>query len=468
MRRLLPSKLYSYLGNNHFLSLASNVAVSGLGIVSVALLYRALPIKEVGMWIFFISTIGLADAFRTGFLTTAFIRACSGATPARSAEVIGSAWVLALLITGAMMLLNLVAAFLPFYHPTNETALLVRWFGVTLLATLPYYVASNVLQSEMRFDKILYIRLLSQGIFVLGVAIMLITHTGSLEYVVYCNLAASVGTSLMTLALGWARVGCLRARSSECIRELAHFGKYSFGSYVGTNLLGMSDTYFINFMLGPASLAVYSLAGRFGEIINIPLRSFMATAIPTLSAAYNQNRLDEVARLLRKNAGLLTWAFVPIILGTILLADIPIALIGGNKYRGTEAANLLRITMSLAILFPIDRFVGVTLDVVNQPRINLLKVFLMLGVNIVGNTVVLLLFPNIYGITLASFPTAIVGFVYGYLQLRRFLPLSLRAIMFTGFQEAKLFLERVLSDLTKAQPVPNATVEPPATPSSKA
>ena len=136
-KRLLPT-LYSFLGNNQFLSLAGNVAVSGLGIVSVALLYRALPIREVGMWIFFISTIGLADAFRTGFLTTAFIRACSGATPARAAEVTGSAWVIALVITGLMMLLNGLAMLVPGYHPTNEMALLLRWFGLTLVATLPY------------------------------------------------------------------------------------------------------------------------------------------------------------------------------------------------------------------------------------------------------------------------------------------------------------------------------------------
>jgi O-antigen/teichoic acid export membrane protein len=452
MRKILPAKLLSYLGNNQFLSLAGNVAVSGLGIVSVALLYRALPIKEVGMWIFFISNIGLADAFRTGFLTTAFIRACSGATPARSAEVIGSAWVIAIIITGAMVLLNLLVAVLPFYHPSNEAALLLRWFGVTLVATLPYYIATNVLQAEMRFDRILYIRLLSQGLFVLSVAIMLITHTGSLEYVVYCNLAASVGTSLMALGLGWARLGSLRARTAECFWELVHFGKYSFGSYVGASMFNLSDTYFVNFMLGPAALAVYSLAGRFAEIINIPLRSFMATAIPALSAAYNQNRLSEVSRLLRKNAGLLTWAFVPIIVFTILLADIPIALVGGSKYQGTEAANLLRITMVLAILYPIDRFIGVTLDVVNQPRLNMFKVFIMLAVNIAGDTLVLLFYPNIYCITLATFPTTIAGFVYGYLQLKRFLPLSIKDIVVTGFWEARTLLWGLFGKTTPLRP----------------
>lgn len=452
MRNILPARLYSYLGNNQFLSLAANMAVSGMGIVSVALLYRALPIKEVGMWIFFLSTINLADSFRTGFLTTAFIRACSGATPARSAEVIGSAWIIAMIITGIMVLLNVGAALLPFYHPTGEMALLLHWFGITLLATLPYYIATNVLQSQMQFDKILYIRLLSQGVFILGIGFMLITHTARLEYVVYCNLAASVATSVLSLGMGWARLDSFRARSSECIRELAHFGKYSFGSYIGVSLSGMCDTYFINFVLGPAALAIYSLAGRFGEIINIPLRSFMATAIPRLSAAYNQNRPLEVARLLRKNAGLLTWMILPIIIGTILLADIPIVLIGGGKYRGTEAANLLRLVMALSILFPIDRFVGVTLDVINQPRINMIKVLIMLAVNVAGNTTVMLLFPSMYGIMLASFPTSIVGFVYGYMQVKRFLPLSIRDIIVTGFWEARTLVWGLFGKTTPLKP----------------
>lgn len=461
MKKILPARLYSYLGNNQFLSLAANMAVSGMGIVSVALLYRALPIKEVGIWVFFLSNINLADSFRTGFLTTAFIRACSGATPARSAEVIGSAWIIALVITSIMVLLNIGAALLPFYHPSEEMGLLLRWFGITMLVTLPYYIATNVLQSQMQFDKILYIRLLSQGIFVLGIAIMLITHTARLEYVVYCNLAASVATSVVSLGMGWARLDSFRARTSECISELAHFGKFSFGSYIGVSLSGICDTYFINFALGPAALGIYSLAGRFGEIVNIPLRSFMATAIPRLSAAYNQGRTLEVARLLRKNAGLLTWMLLPIIIGTILLADVPIFLIGGGKYRDTEAANILRLVMALAILFPIDRFVGVTLDVINQPRINMLKVLIMLGVNVASDTTAMLLFPNMYSIMLASFPTSIVGFVYGYMKLKRFLPLSIKDIIVTGFWEGRTLVWGIFGKTTPLKPC-QQELQPPS------
>lgn len=436
----LRAKLLSYLSNHQFLSLAGNLTVSALSIVSVSLLFRALPVREIGVWVFFISTVGLADSFRAGFLTTAFIRACSGATPARAAEVIGSAWMLALAITVGLGLLNLVGWLAFGGRASQEMGLLLRWFGVVLVVTLPYFMAASVMQAEMRFDRILYIRLLSQGLFVLGIVGLMVSHTATLRNVVYCYVGASALTSAITLVLGWDRVRNLPRRSRACMGELAHFGKFSVGSYVGTNLLRSSDTFLINFLLGPAPLAVYNLAQRFMEIIEIPLRSFLATAIPALSAAYNQNRLPEVARLVRKNAGMLTWAFIPVILGTIVLADIPVYLIGGAKYQGTEAANLLRIGMAVAILFPIDRFVGVTLDVVNQPRLNLVKVFLMLGFNVVGDVAAIRVFHSIYGVALATFPTALAGFVFGYLHLKKHLPITLKDIMATGFQEIRTLI----------------------------
>lgn len=444
MKNPLQAKLQSYLGNQHFLSLAGNLTVSAMSIVSVSLLFRALPVQEIGVWIYFMAAVGLADSFRSGFLTTAFIRARSGATPARTAEVTGSAWIIALAITGLLVVLNLGAWLLFDNSPDESLVLLLRWFGVVLVVTLPYFMASCVMQSEIRFDRILYIRLLSQGLFVVGVIGLMLSGTATVVRVVYSYVGSSALTSVLALLLGWADAGSLRHRSAACIRELGHFGKYSVGSYVGANMLRSSDTFVIKHMLGPAPLAVYSLAGRFMEIVEIPLRSFVATAMPAMSAAFNQRRLPEVAYLLRKNAGMLTWVFVPVILGTIIFADIPIYLIGGPKYVGTEAANLLRIGIALAILYPIDRFVGVTLDVVNQPRLNLIKVFIMLAVNVAGDVGALLLFGNIYGVAAASLPTGIIGFTFGYLQLRKHLPLSLRHIMSTGFREIKVLSLRLL------------------------
>jgi O-antigen/teichoic acid export membrane protein len=438
------SKLTPYLRSNQVLSLAGNLVASGLTVVSVSLLFRALPVQDIGAWVFFLTMLGLGDALRAGGLTTAFIRAYSGAARARAAEVMGSTWALALLITGTLVALALLARLWPGSVANVSLALFIRWFPVTFVLTLPSFIATCVLQAEQRFEKLLYIRLLTQVTFILGVIALMLLHQTTLERVVYCHLAAAGLTSLVALACGWTRFGDLSARTLACCQELGHFGKYSVGSYIGSSLLRSSDTFLINFLLGPAALAVYNLAQRFLELIEIPLRSFLATAMPALSAASNRGNKLEMARLIRKNAGLLTWLLLPVVVGTVLLADVPIRLIGGAKYAGTEAANLLRIAIGMAILFPIDRFSGVALDVLGKPRLNLLKVFLMLAINVVGDFVGIRLCGNVYGVALASFPTILAGFLFGYFLLNKSLPITISQILRVGLVECQLLLRRVL------------------------
>jgi O-antigen/teichoic acid export membrane protein len=427
------------------LSLTGNLVVAGLNIITISLLFRALPAAEIGSWVFFLTAFGLADACRAGFLTTGFIRSYAGATVQRAAEVVGSTWAIAMALTFGMAILSLLARALPMLQVVSPgTGLVLNWLGLALVLTMPTFMAASVLQGELRFGPILVLRLLSQGLFVIGIIGLMLTGNINLDSVLYCYLLVALITGLIVTVMGWTRIGDLRQRSMECIKELAHFGKYSIGSFVGASMLRSSDTFIINYMLGPAELAVYNLAQRFVELIDLPLRSFLSTAIPALSAAFNQDNMKEVGRLLNKNAGLLTWALTPIIVVTLLLADIPIMLIGGEKYAGTPAANLLRIIIGLTILFPIDRFTGVALDVINQPRINLFKVFIMLGTNVVGDVLGVLMLKNIYGIALANLPTTIAGFVYGYMQLKRFMPISIKEILRTGLVEARLMINRVL------------------------
>lgn len=444
--------LTPYLRNHQVLSLAGNLVASGLAVVSVSLLFRALKVQEIGAWVFFISILGLGDAFRAGYITTGFIRSYAGATRTRAAEVIGSTWVLALVITGLLVGLDLLARLWPGPVSNISLALFIKWFPVTFVLTLPSFLAACVLQAQLRFDKLLHLRLLTQLTFILSVVGLMLLHQITLERVVYCYLAAAALTSLVALLRGWARLGDVGARSAACVRELSHFGKYSVGSYIGSNLLRSSDTFIINFLLGPAPLAVYNLAQRFMELIEIPLRSFMATAIPSLSAAYNQGNRPEMARLIRKNAGLLTWALLPVIMSTVLLADVPIHLIGGGKYADTAAANLLRISISMAILFPIDRFSGVALDVLNKPNLNLLKVFLMLAINVAGDFLGIWLCGNVYGVALASLPTIVAGFVFGYYLLNKSLPVPIVDILRDGWAEMLSLLRR-LTGLAPAAPV---------------
>lgn len=450
--RFRNSKIYSYLNNNHFLSLTGNVVMAGMSVLSSSLIFRTLHLQEAGMWVLFTTMLGLIDSIRAGFLTTAFIRSYSGATPTRAAEVMGSTWFIGLLITSIFIVLNVIELILPIPVNNESLDIFFHWFSVTFIATLPGFIAGCVLQAEMRFDKLLYLRFISQGLFITGIAFLVLTKQMSLIHLLYVNIGREVLTSSVALSLGWTNFRMLKNRSTECVKEIAHFGKYSIGSFIGSVLLRDSDTFVINFMLGSAALAVYNIAQRFMEFIEIPLRSSIATAMPAMSAAFNQHDKARLGWVMQRYAGVVTWALVPIIISMFIGADLLIYLLGGSKYAGTEAANVLRIFLVIAILFPIDRYFGVALDVINRPKMNLIKVFITIIMSVTTNILGVKILHNVYGVAIASAPTIAVGFIFGYFAFNRYKKLSVQSIIETGFEESKKIAFGFVAKLRPAKP----------------
>src|SRR4051794_8994396 len=105
-------KFTNKLKNIHFLSLLGNGMMSVINMVTVAVLYRFLPIEDNGVWIFYQSAIIFIDTFRTGLLNTAVVKFYSGTTEQKGKEIIGSTWVLAILITFFLILLNIPFLFI--------------------------------------------------------------------------------------------------------------------------------------------------------------------------------------------------------------------------------------------------------------------------------------------------------------------------------------------------------------------
>lgn len=173
------------LRNRHFLSLAGNGVMAVFSLLTYMILYRFLAEADMGNWIFFQFAFLLLDTFRTGLLQTALIKFYAGADAARQRCVSGSSWYIGLLVTGVFVVLNLVA--LLFISRITDVGMLVlvRWFGLSLLVTLPYNVAIWILQAEERFDQILYIRLLNQGSFIVLVFAAYLLHLVDLTHIMY-------------------------------------------------------------------------------------------------------------------------------------------------------------------------------------------------------------------------------------------------------------------------------------------
>ncbi|RYZ97833.1 MAG: lipopolysaccharide biosynthesis protein [Sphingobacteriaceae bacterium] len=401
MRSML-SKIISLARNKYILSLAGNVIMSGFGLLTMTLIYRSLSKTEAGTWVLFQSTLLLVDTFRSGFLTTAFIKFYAGATKERTEEVAGSAWLLGLAITGILVLVSVLSLFFLHYISDEGLALFFKWSGVYYAISLPWFLATCVIQGDQHFGKLLYIRLSNQGSFIVFIIIMIITGHMTLHNVLYAYLTSNAITSIYALLKNWTRITNLRNRSVTCAKEIYNFGKYSVGTNISATLLGTADSLIINFMLGPSTLAIYDAGIKFIQFIEIPLRSFAATAMPVLSTAFNSNRRDEVIKITKKYIGIVTIGLIPVMLGTLLFANEAILILGGEKYVHTEAPNILRIIMIIALFYPADRFLALSLDVIHLPKINFYKVMVMVLITVVTDFLAIYFTKSLYGVVIAT------------------------------------------------------------------
>jgi O-antigen/teichoic acid export membrane protein len=438
-------KVYNLIRNKYFLSLAGNFIMSGMGLIIMTLLYRSLSESDAGTWVFFQTILLLIDTFRSGFLTTAFIKFYAGASKERAAEVAGSSWFLGLAITGILALISVCALF--FLNDIHDDGLVLffKWSWVFYIVSLPWFLATCVIQGEQKFDRLLYIRLSNQGSFVFFIILLIIIGKISLHNVLFSYLLSNSIASVYALFKGWTRISTIRQRTKNNIKEIYHFGKYSVGTSLSSNLFGTTDTFIINFMLGKPALAIYNLGQTLMQVVEIPLYSFAVTAMPELAIAYNQNDRNGVINILKKYAGMLSVLLIPAAIVCCALADLPIYIIGGGKYVGTEAANVFRLFLTFAIIFPPDRFFALTLDVINKPKINFYKVLVMLVVNVISDFSGVYITHNIYGVAVATIFPILTGTAIGYWALNKYSGFSFWSIFKVGYQESIIFFKQLLA-----------------------
>ena len=425
----------SRFNNKHFLALASNGVISVLAFVQMGIIYRKMDMDDVGAWVFFLGMLGIAESVRTGFLNTATIKFLAGTTKERAAEVLGSVWFLALALTGMVVVADLGGIASIRWIADKEVALTFRWLGITFISSLPYTLIFWVLMAEERYDKILWLRMVNSGSMLLAIVVATLLHRMNLTMLLWINFLSNMLTNAAGFAMGMARLGTIRKRSRTCTMEIFHFGKFSLGTTFIANLLGNVDVLVLKFMLGPAAVAIYNIPIKFMQLVEIPLRSFTGTGMSGMAIAYNQGDKARVKEILTKYSGMMAVAFIPMALFVFVAADGAIYLIGAAKYAHTEAANLFRIFMLCAVLSPIDRFNGATLDVIHKPDINFYKVILMLVVNVVADFIGITVLKNMYGVAIGSMITVLSGAVFGYYILRKYIPYTLPELFTTGYRE---------------------------------
>jgi len=425
---------------DNFLSLAGNMIISFFGIAGFALLARTFQMEIFGEWVIFISAAAFIEMFRYGIINTAIIRYLSGAEQEERFKYIGSNGLIGIIATLLICTILYVCLML-FSKPIHNSGyeIFFKWYPLLALINLPLNTALVIMQADLQFGKILFIRSIeSVGFFLVVVANYFFFHM-TLVQLVWSFLVIDVIASGICILMGWDGLKYLPKATWENSKTLLHFSKYTTFTLIGTNLLRSADTFIISFSpLGTAAVALYSIPMKLTELQQIPLRSFAATAFPKLSKASMHNKIAEVKEIFYTYSGAMTYLFMAISLFTFIFADFLILILGGRQYLGTDpvtgfnAATIMRVFSIYGLLLPIDRMTGIGLDSINKPNINFMKVLYMVIANVIGDVIAIFIFKSLTLVAVASIFFTIIGIWVGYYYMDKELSLNYRFIFRRG------------------------------------
>lgn len=434
-------KLLSVFNNRHFHSLLGNLVSAFLNVLSFAILVRLLSLSAFGEWVLFIGTYTVLDQIRTALLQSGIIKFYTGADERTGNEVAGSAWYLVLILTGVYLLLNLIAGLILYSYFDETWRFFMRWLGLMTVVSVPFNIASWFLQAEHRFDKILQVRFWQNGGFLVMILIFHFLSDITLPHVLFAYTIGLAATSAFTLIKGWTKVRSLVYSTKKQVMVLVKYGWLIVGSMISSGFLNYSDNFLIRTMISPAAVAIYAIPQKFMEVIEIILRSFVATAQPTLSGAANKNDWAGVSRAFSRYTGVVSIVIIPFIIGMILFTKPLIIILAGSAY--LPATAVVRIFLLCAIFYPIDRFIGVALDMINRPLTNFYKNFIKLILNILGDIFFITFFHDVRWVAFGSLLNMIICVVIGYYMLKKYVPFTVGEIARLGWAECQLLLEKV-------------------------
>ncbi|NLU95839.1 lipopolysaccharide biosynthesis protein [Chitinophaga sp. Ak27] len=435
-------KLLAVMRNRHFHSLLGNVIMAFFNVLSFALLVRMLSLPAFGEWVLFLATYNILDQIRTALLQSGIIKFSAGVDADISNQVTGAAWYISLLLT-FIFIAGSFTVYAAGYRWFSDTwHFFLGWLGIMTLFSLPFNFSTWVLQAAHRFDKIVQIRMMQNGSFLVLLCILFLLKQVNLHNVLYAYTLSLLLTSIYCMVFKWTELHTLAVRTKAHALQLYRYGRMIVGSMVTSSLLTYSDNLVLRTMINPAAVAVYSIPQKFMEFIEIILRSFVATSQPTISSAANRNDWKEVSRAFCRYTGTITIIILPFIIGLLIFTKPLILILAAKAY--LPATDIVRIFLLSGILYPIDRFISVTLDMINQPGVNFYKNLLKLIINIVLDIVLVLLFTDIRSVAIASSLNLVFAVIFGYYFLHRYLPdVKLKDVWLYGWNECKMLLSKL-------------------------
>ncbi len=421
----------------NFLSFSGNFAFAAVGMVNFLLLTRSYSKTDFGDWVLFVTVVNFLNLFRFGLTRGALVRFGSGASDDERKDLLGASFTI-----GVLMIVIVAAVCLPSYYLWGNQISMkgyiwaLQWYPLLAIVNLSWNNALSYLQVKERFGTILLIRLLNVGSFTIVLLLSMFWFSWTIETILLFYILTNVLSSIVTIVGRWDGLLYMFRSKKKQIVEIFNFGKYSIGSLAGSNLLKSADTFIIGLspVLGSAGIALYAIPLKLTEILEIPLRSFVATAFPKMSKASMDGNVKKLRSIFYEYSGTITVVFIPAIIINLIFADYFVWILGGKNYKESAElmGNVFRIFAIYGLFLPLDRLTGVALDSINRPKLNFYKVLIMAAANIIGDFIAVFYFESLIAVSVVTLIFTLIGLYFGLYYFNKEIPIRLLDIFKHG------------------------------------
>lgn len=393
----------------------------GLAFASFLLLIRIMPEYEFGVWVLFLTVTSFPEMARAGLSQNAVVKFC-----VEQKEAYGEVLVAGLFLNTASSIvmsvaLLLLAIPLSSLWSAPELVQLLWWYpAFALLHGTARYI-DNIQMAHHDFKGIFWSKL-AFGLSFLGAVLASWRWAGEvpLGWLPVLQVLASLPSLAISLfyRMDYLKPGRL---DWNWARRLFNFGKYVLGTNFSSMLFNKLDIMMVGAFLNPMAVALYNVASRITNYMEVPMSGIAQVAYPRITAANKASGKDEVALLYERMVGLLLALLLPMAILVFGLARPIVVLLAGEAYE--DAAPLLNILVVALLAKPWGRLFGVTLDAIGRPRLNFVLFLPGLALNAILNLIFIPLW-GMYGAALASLLSMWSVIFAGQLILRTIIPIK--------------------------------------------
>jgi O-antigen/teichoic acid export membrane protein len=135
----------------------------------------------------------------------------------------------------------------------------------------------------------------------------------------------------------------------------------------GANVLDKKvDTLLVGVLLDMTAVGYYTIAKQVSDFVSAPASSFGYTVSPVLGEQSSKDRTDRAAKLYEQSLEYVLLAYVPAVVGLILVADPMVRYIFGTDYLG--AVPVLQVFSGFMLVNAVDKVTSDGLDYLGRAR----------------------------------------------------------------------------------------------------